>query len=70
MVMLQTNFSYKKDNGGYYREVLADGTLSDKRFKKLQNLAGWVRVKFRLKICGFLLGISLIFVLIYYLFRG
>ena len=30
MVMFQTNFSYKKDNDGYYREVLADGTLSNK----------------------------------------
>ena len=68
MVMLQTNFSYKKDNDGYYREVLADGTLSDKRFKKLENLAGWVRVKFRLKILGFLTILSLVFVVIYYLF--
>ena len=68
MVMLQTNFSYKKDNDGYYREVLADGTLSDKRFKKLENLAGWVRVKFRLKILGFLAVLSLVFVVIYYLF--
>lgn len=68
MVMLQTNFSYKKDNDGYYREVLADGTLSDKRFKKLENLAGWVRVKFRLKILGFLVILSLVFVVIYYLF--
>lgn len=66
--MLQTNFSYKKDNDGYYREVLADGTLSDKRFKKLENLAGWVRVKFRLKILGFLAILSLVFVVIYYLF--
>lgn len=66
--MLQTNFSYKKDNDGYYREVLADGTLSDKRFKKLENLAGWVRVKFRLKILGFLTILSLVFVVIYYLF--
>ena len=66
--MLQTNFSYKKDNDGYYREVLADGTLSDKRFKKLENLAGWVRVKFRLKILGFLAVLSLVFVVIYYLF--
>lgn len=70
MVMLQTNFSYKKDNDGYYREVLADGTLSDKRFKKLENLAGWVRVKFRLKILGFLVILSLVFVVIYYLFLG
>lgn len=68
MVTLQTNFSYKKDNDGYYREVLADGTLSDKRFKKLENLAGWVRVKFRLKILGFLAILSLVFVVIYYLF--
>lgn len=68
MVMLQTNFSYKKDNDGYYREVLADGTLSDKRFKKLENLAGWVRVKFRLKILGFLVILSLVFVVVYYLF--
>ena len=68
MVMLQTNFSYKKDNDGYYREVLADGTLSDKRFKKLENLAGWVRVKFRSKILGFLVILSLVFVVIYYLF--
>ena len=68
MVMLQTNFSYKKDNDGYYREVLADGTLSDQRFKKLENLAGWVRVKFRLKILGFLVILSLVFVVIYYLF--
>lgn len=68
MVMLQTNFSYKKDNDGYYREVLADGALSDKRFKRLENLAGWVRVKFRLKILGFLVILSLVFVVIYYLF--
>ena len=39
MVMLQTNFSYKKDKDGFYREVLADGSLSNKRFKKLENLA-------------------------------
>ena len=68
MVMLQTNFSYKKDNDVYYREVLADGTLSAKRVKKLENLAGWVRVKFRLKILGFLAILSLVFVVIYYLF--
>lgn len=39
VVMLQTNFSYKKDKDGFYREVLADGSLSNKRFKKLENLA-------------------------------
>ncbi len=70
MVVLQTNFSYKKDNDGYYREVLANGKVSGKRFKKLENLAGWVRVKFRLKIYGFLLILSFTVMLIYYLFKG
>lgn len=68
--MVQTNFNYKKDEDGFYREVLANGNLSNKRFKKLENLAGWVRVKFRLKMYGFLIALSLIVMLIYFIFKG
>ncbi|MBQ3280165.1 hypothetical protein IJG92_00685 [Candidatus Saccharibacteria bacterium] len=68
MVMLQTSFSYKKDNDGFYHEVLANGNVSKKRFKKLENLSGWVAVKFRLKVCCFLAVLSLIAALVVFMF--
>ena len=68
MVTVQTNFNYKKDEDGFYREVLPNGNLSDKRFKKLENLAGWVRVKFRLKLYGVIFALGLVFALLVLLF--
>jgi len=68
MVMLQTSFSYKKDNDGFYHEVLTDGSLSKIRFKKLENLSGWVAVKFRLKLYGFIIVLGLIATGLFYLF--
>ena len=67
MVMLQTSFRYKKDDDGFYREVLANGNLSKKRFKKLENLSGWVAVKFRLKVCCLLAVLSLIVALVVFM---
>lgn len=70
MVMLRTSFKYKKDDNGFYREVLADGNLSKKRFRKLENLSSWVMVKLRFKICGFIFILALIFAIIHFIFEG
>ncbi len=70
MVMLQTSFRYKKDDDGFYREVLADGSLSKKKFKKLENLSSWVMVKYRFMLCGFIIMLGLVVMFISFIFGG